>query len=60
MTNKVALSSDFSTIKKYIKNIDTIDLKDIMLSQLSQSKSYLKILDILYLIEDTNISITLV
>ena len=60
MTNKVALSSDFSTIKKYIKNIDTIDLKDIILSQLSQSKSYLKILDILYLIEDTNISITLV
>ena len=32
MTNKVALPSDFSTIKKYIKSIDTINLEDIILS----------------------------
>jgi len=46
-TNKVALLSDLSTIGNYIKNIDT-----------SQLKSYLKILGISYLIENTNISIT--
>ena len=49
---------DLSTIKKYIKSIDTIDLEDIMLPQLSQSKSYLKTLSIPYLIEDTNVPIT--
>jgi len=40
--------------KKYIKNIDIVDSKDVIVPQSPQSKSYLKILDILYIIEDTN------
>jgi len=57
MTNKVVFSLNLSTIEKYIKNVDSIDLDDIMMSRLPQLESYLKILGILYLIEDTNISI---
>ena len=57
-TNKVISNLDLNIIKKYIKNIDVINSEDIMTSRLPQSKSYLKILDILYLIKDTNISIT--
>ena len=57
-TNKVALLSILSTIEKYIKNIDAFDSEDIIASRLPQSKSYLKILGISYLIEDTNTSIT--
>jgi len=48
---------DLSTIEKYIKNVDSIDLDDIMMFRLPQLKSYLKILGILYLIEDTNVPI---
>ena len=57
-TNKVALLSILSTIEKYIKNIDAFDSEDIIASRLPQSKSYLKILGIFYLIKDTNTSIT--
>ena len=57
-TNKVISNLDLNIIKKYIKNIDVINSEDIMTSRLPQSKSYLKILDILYLIKDTNVSIT--
>ena len=49
---------DLSTIEKYIKNIDAFNFKDIMASRLSQLESYLKILGISYLIENTNVSIT--
>ena len=58
MTNKVTSSLDLSTIERYIKNIDIIDSEDIIASKLSQSKSYLKILGIPYLIKDTNVPIT--
>ena len=58
MTNKVTSFSDLSTIKKCLKNINAIDLEDIILPQSPQSKSYFKILDIPYLIEDNNIPIT--
>ena len=57
-TKKVMSTSDLNTIEKYIKNIEVVDLNDVMLSKLSQSKLYLKILGILYLIEETNIPIT--
>ena len=57
-TNKVISNIDLNIIEKYIKNIDVINSEDIMTSRLPQSKSYLKILDILYLIKDTNVSIT--
>jgi len=56
-TNKVASQSDLNTIKKYIKNVDTIKLVDIMISYLPQSKLYLKIISIPYIIKDTNILI---
>jgi len=48
---------DLSTVEKYIKNINSIDLDDIMIPRLPQSKSYLKFLSIPYLIEDTNVFI---
>jgi len=57
-TKKVISTLDLSNIKKYIKNVDIIDSVDIMLPQLSQSKSYLKILDISYFIGNTNVPIT--
>jgi len=57
-TNKVISNIDLNIIEKYIKNIDVINSEDIMTSRLPQSKSYLKILDILYLIRDTNVPIT--
>lgn len=56
-TNKVAANSDFNTIKNYIKNIDVMDSNDIMSLWLPQSKSYLKILDILYYIKNINLPI---
>jgi len=49
---------DINTIENYIKNIDVVDSNNVMSPRLPQSKSYLKILGIPYLIEDTNILIT--
>ena len=60
-TNKVASTLDLNTIEKYIKNIknvNVVNLDDVMLLRLLQSKSYLKILEILYLIENINIPIS--
>ena len=56
--SKVASTSYLNTIENYIKNIDVVDSNNVMSPRLPQSKSYLKILDIPYLIEDTNILIT--
>ena len=50
-------TSDLNTIERYIKNVDAIDSNKIMSPKLLQSKLYLKILDIPYIIEDFNISI---
>jgi len=58
-TNKVVATSDLNTIENYIKNSDIINLDKVMSPRLPQSKSYLKILDISYFIEDTNIPIIL-
>jgi len=57
-TKKVMFTLDLNNIEKYIKNIEVVDLNNVMLSRLSQSKLYLKILGILYLIEETNVPIT--
>ena len=57
-TNKVIFKLDLNIIKKYLKNVNVIDSNDIMAPRLSQSKSYLKILKIPYLIENTNVSIS--
>ena len=57
-TNKVAATSDLKVIEDYIKNLNDIDLNNVMSPRLLQSKSYLKILGITYLVEDTNLSLT--
>lgn len=56
-TNKVVFSLDLNTIKKYIKNVEAIDSNNIIVLRLLQSKLYLKIISILYLIKDLNIPI---
>ena len=58
-SNKIASLLDISVINRYIKSCNNIDTNDIQDTYLSQSKSYLKILGIPYLIEDTNTSIDL-
>jgi len=45
---------DLSTIENYINNIDVIKTEDKMASCFSQSKSYLKIIGILYIKEGAN------
>ena len=57
ISNKIMVPSDMSIINNYIKNSDNLDIKDIQDAQLPQSKSYLKILGILYLIKNTSTSI---
>lgn len=46
-----------NVMEKYIKGLNNVDSNDIMSPRLSQSKFYLKILDILYFVENTNLSI---
>jgi len=48
VTNKVSLQSDLQIIKQYIKNSNNINTLQVEVLYLSQSKSYLKIIDILY------------
>jgi len=54
ISNKVAAPSDISIINKYVKNSNDLDVNNIQDAQLPQSKSYLKILGIPYLTENTN------
>jgi len=49
--------SDISIISKYVKSCNDIDTNDIQDAQLPQSKSYLKILGILFIKEGTNMPI---
>jgi len=55
--NKVASLLDISIINRYVKNCNNVDTNDIQNVHLLQSKSYLKILGIPYLIEGTNMPI---
>jgi len=57
VTNKVMSPLDLQTIEKYVKNSNQIDVNKIEFSWLPQSKSYLKIISLLYFIDNTNISI---
>ena len=59
MTNKIATSSDLNIVEKYMKKLNNIDLNNVISPRLPQFKSYLKILDILYPLEDTNLSVML-
>jgi len=54
----VASSSNLQTIENVIKNMENINSDDIETLQLSQSKSYLKIIGILFFIKNTNILIS--
>ena len=56
--NKITSTLDLQTIKNYIKNANCIEAEGVEVPHLPQSKSYLKIIGILYLGEFTNTSIT--
>jgi len=55
--NKVASPSDLQTIKNYVKNANHIDSNDIEMPCLPQSKTYLKMIVIPYLMDNTSMSI---
>ena len=55
--NKVASPLDLHTIENYVKNVNNIDSKNMGLLYLPQSKSYLKIINIPYLMENGNMPI---
>ena len=48
VTNKVAVQSDLYIIKNYVKKVEDIDIVNVNISQLPQSKFYLKIIGIPY------------
>ena len=56
-TNKVAYALNINIIEKYTKNLNNVNLNKVISLRLFQSKSYLKILDILYFIKNTNLLI---
>jgi len=57
-TNKAAFVSDISIIEKYLKENSNINSDYINSSCLLKFKSYLKILDLLYIVEKTNLLVT--
>ena len=56
-TNRVVAELNMKVVKKYMKNLNDVDLTEVLNSRLSQSKSYLRILEISYFIKDTNLPI---
>ena len=58
VTNKVASPLDLQTIKSYVKNVNQIEADEVKVPCLPQSKLYLKMIDISYLVENTNIPIS--
>ena len=57
VTNKVVLPLNLQIIEKYVKNTNHIEANKVKAFCLPQSKSYLKIISIFYLLENTNIPI---
>jgi len=57
-TNIAVASSNLNVVERYIKELNNIDLNNVIGLQLPQSKLYLKILGIPYFLENTNLSIT--
>jgi len=51
-------SSNLKIVERHVKKLDNINSNDVMSSCLSQSKLYLKILEVLYFLENINLSIT--
>ena len=58
VTNKVTSALNLQTIEKYVKNTNLIDAAKVNVPHFSQPKSYLKIIGILYLLENTNTPIS--
>jgi len=52
------ISLDLNIVKEYLKNLNDVNSSDLMSLRLSQLKSYLKTLGILYFIENTNFLLT--
>ena len=59
MTNKVVSALNLQTIEKYVKNMYNIKANRIESSRLSQSKSFLKIIGIPYILKFTNTCISI-
>ena len=57
VSNKVVAQLDICIISHYTKNTNNINLEDIQDGYLPQSKLYLKILSLFYLLKNTNIPI---
>ena len=57
VSNLVTSQSDFQVMERYVKNIENVRSNDVQILRLSQLKSYLKIIRILYFVESTNTSI---
>jgi len=57
-TNKVAGTLNLQIIKRYVKNINNIEANQMKVSRLPQLKSFLKIIGIPYLMEDTYLLMT--
>ena len=55
--NKIAATSDLNIMEKYLKDLNDINLTNIINLRLSQFKSYLKILNIPYFVKNTNLSV---
>jgi len=53
-TNKVASNLNLQTIEKYMKNSYSVDVNNVESLRLPQSKSFLKIIGIPYISENTN------
>jgi len=57
VSNSVTLQSNLQVMERYVKNIENVRSNDVHILRLSQLKSYLKIIGILYFVESTNTSI---
>jgi len=55
VTDKVASALDLQNIEKYVKNANQINAESVQAPRLPQSKSYLKIIGLPYLIENMNV-----
>ena len=54
VSNSVTLQSDLQVMERYVKNIENVRSHNVQILRLSQLKSYLKIIEILYFVESTN------
>jgi len=52
--NKIVTLSDLKVVEKYMKKLNNVDISNVMSFRLPQSKLFLKVLGIPYLIENTN------